>query len=104
VASSNDLAVETTLSSLLYARRIPVWQRQGYTVWLYFLEIGGADLAVARVAQRVAAGGHGLPEIDIRRRHKRGIQLFPTYRNLVDAWYHFRVEQKDSVLVAHKDP
>ena len=73
-------------------------------MWLYFLEVETADLAVTRVAERVAAGGHGIPEPDIRRRYARGLALFPAYQKLADAWYLYRVDQKGSVRVGQKDP
>ena len=57
VANERDFAVETTLSSSQYARRIPAWRTRGYTVTLIFLEVRDADLAVVRVALRVAMGG-----------------------------------------------
>jgi predicted ABC-type ATPase len=102
VRARQDLAVETTLSSSLHAQRIPGWRSRGFEIWLYFLEAESSDLAVARVAQRVAAGGHGIPERDIRRRHARGIALFPTYRALADAWYHLRVDQNGMTLVGYQ--
>jgi predicted ABC-type ATPase len=81
LSTGESFAVETTLSSTNYARRIPGWRRRGYLTTLYFLQAVSADFVVARVAQRVAAGGHGIPEPDIRRRFMRGIQLFqPTKR------------------------
>lgn len=43
------------------------------------------------IRSRIAAGGHGIPEADIRRRHARGLALFPVYRQLADSWYHFTV-------------
>jgi predicted ABC-type ATPase len=52
-----SFAFETTLSGLRYARLIPGWQRQGYRVKLFFLSLGTPELAVARVAARVAQGG-----------------------------------------------
>jgi predicted ABC-type ATPase len=104
VRQSSSFAVETTLSSRQHLRRLPAWQKRGYNVWLYFLEVEWAGLAVARVAQRVAAGGHGIPEADIRRRHARGLALFPDYQAACDAWYHFRVNAKGSVLVDYKAP
>jgi predicted ABC-type ATPase len=88
----------------MYARRIPAWRRNSFAVRLYFLEIASADIAVARVAQRVAAGGHGIPEADIRRRHARGLALFPAYRQLADSWYHFQIGQGGPVLVDFLDP
>lgn len=96
--------VETTLSSLMYAREAPAWRQAGYSIWLYFLEVATADIAVARIALRVAAGGHGIPERDIRRRYARGLRLLPAYRSLADVWYHYRVDQKGPTLVADKTP
>ena len=56
-------------------------------VTLQFLALVDADTAVARVAQRVAQGGHGVPEDVIRRRYHAGLrQLFTTYMALVDSW------------------
>ena len=104
LARTDTFAVETTLSSMSYARQIPAWRQAGYLVWLYYLEVESADLSVARVAQRVAAGGHGIPEADIRRRVARSQKLWPAYRSAVDAWYHFKVDAKGPTLVAHKSP
>ena len=95
VARTADFAIETTLSSMGYARRIPGWQSAGYRVTLFFLEVPNADLAVARVAKRVAGGGHHIPETDIRRRHRRGLDLFrEVYRHRVDQWYWYKWNDK----------
>jgi predicted ABC-type ATPase len=84
-----NFAVETTLSSRTYAGRIPRWQSVGYFVTLHFIDVPSADYAVARVAGRVAAGGHDVPEDDVRRRFSRGRQLLPAlYQSLVDEWYY----------------
>ena len=57
------------------------------------------DFAVHRVAIRLAAGGHGVPEPDIRRRFHRGLALFhQVYKPLVDEWYHWRSEDGGLVL------
>lgn len=89
VASKQSFVVETTLASRMYALRIPKWKSLRYTVGLHFIEVPDADFAVKRVAQRVALGGHDIPEPDIRRRYERGLRLFADlYRNQVDSWYH----------------
>lgn len=45
------------------------------------------ELALLRIKQRVVQGGHDIPEVDVRRRFKRGIHnLFHVYRPLLDAW------------------
>ena len=88
IAAGGDVVIETTLSSRQYARRIPTWKAKGYRATLIYLEVPDADFAVARVATRVANGGHEIPEPDIRRRYARGLALFTsTYRQLVDQWY-----------------
>jgi predicted ABC-type ATPase len=91
VATGRDFAVETTLSSSQYARRMPAWRTRGYTITLIFLEVPDPDFAVARVALRVAMGGHNIPEEDVRRRYARGKALFESvYRSLADVWYWYK--------------
>jgi predicted ABC-type ATPase len=85
-----SFALETTLSSPMYARRIRSWRGAGYRVSLHFIEVPSADFALRRVAMRVAAGGHAVPEEDVRRRFLRGIDLFArVYKPIVDEWYHW---------------
>jgi len=83
-------AIETTLSSTMYAGRLRAWSRLGYRTTLHFLELPSADYAVERVARRVAAGGHSVPEVDVRRRFHRGLRLFRyVFKPLPDRWYHW---------------
>jgi predicted ABC-type ATPase len=87
VARGTGFAFETTLSGVAYARQIPVWRRQGYFVKLVFLSLPSADMAVARVAGRVAQGGHHIPEPVIRRRFEAGLRNFHhRYKPIVNAW------------------
>ena len=85
-----SFAIETTLSSTMYARRMRLWQRWGYCVSLHFIQLPSDDFALQRVAMRVAAGGHSVPESDVRRRYHRGLALLEqVYKHLVDEWYHW---------------
>jgi predicted ABC-type ATPase len=87
VKRGESFAIETTLSGRTYARMIPQWKQAGYQVVLFFLQLPSEDLAVARVADRVAQGGHHIPEPVIRRRFLAGIANFHAlYKPLVDAW------------------
>jgi predicted ABC-type ATPase len=87
VVRGESFAIETTLSGRTYARMIPQWGQAGYQVALFFLQLPNEDLAVARVADRVAQGGHDIPESVIRRRFQAGIANFHNlYKPLVDAW------------------
>lgn len=82
-----SFAFETTLSGRIYARWIPRWQGQGYRVKLYFLRLSTPEQAMERVAQRVAEGGHNVPEQVIRRRFEAGWRNFQeVYRQIVDEW------------------
>jgi predicted ABC-type ATPase len=80
-------AFETTLASRSLAWWLKQRQREGFAVNLIYLWLPNADLAVARVARRVAAGGHDVPEKDIRRRYERGGKNFiQLYAPLADTW------------------
>jgi len=82
---NRSFAIETTLAGLSYRPRINRWKQLGFNVSLLFLWLPSADFAVSRVAERVAQGGHSIPEADIRRRYDRGLKnLTRAYLPLVD--------------------
>jgi predicted ABC-type ATPase len=81
-----DIVLETTLSSLLYARRIPDWRAKGYECGLIYLRLPTVEASMARVGHRVKMGGHGVPERDLRRRFGRSLGNLPAYKALVDTW------------------
>ncbi len=88
--SQRSFAIETTLSSRMYAKRMPLWKSYGHRISLHFIEVPSSNYAVRRVACRVIAGGHPVPEMDVRRRYHRGLTLFhEVYKPLVDEWYHW---------------
>lgn len=85
--TTQSFALETTLANRALAARVPRWQAAGYHVALVFVWLPSADMAVQRVAARVRAGGHSIPEATIRRRYRAGLRLFlHGYRPLVDSW------------------
>jgi predicted ABC-type ATPase len=87
VKAGKSFAFETTLSGLSYARHIPKWRKSGYFVKLIFLQLPSADVAVARVENRVRQGGHDIPEPVIRRRFEAGLKNFHgVYAKIVSAW------------------
>ena len=90
VRKAESFAFETTLAGLVYVRRIGRWRAQGYHVSLIFLRLPDADVAIARVAERVRQGGHHIPEEVIRRRFAAGLLNFErAYKGAVDAWAEF---------------
>jgi len=87
VRKGASFAFESTLAGRNYARWIPRWRAAGYHVKLIFLSLPTADLATARVATRVAMGGHNVPETIVRRRFDAGLRNFKAlYRGLVNSW------------------
>jgi predicted ABC-type ATPase len=83
-----DFVVETTLASLTYAQKVPVWRKRGYIVSLVYLRLASVAESLARVRKRVAAGGHDIPPAHIQRRFQKSLMYFDTiYKPLVDEWY-----------------
>jgi predicted ABC-type ATPase len=82
-----DFAFETTLSGRFHARWLRGLKAAGYRTHLIFLSLPSADLAIARVADRVRRGGHHVPDAVVRRRFIAGLRnLFSVYMHAVDAW------------------
>lgn len=90
IVARRSFAVETTLSSPRYARMAKeaqagwIFGDNFWRVGLLYVGLRCADLAVKRVARRVASGGHDIPEADIRRRFFRSCALLPQYMQSVD--------------------
>lgn len=100
VAHGESFAFETTISGLAYVRHIREWKNLGYHVSLFFLALPSAEMAIARVAERVKQGGHDIPEDVIRRRFSVGKQNFETrYRNAVDAWAWYDNSGDEPVMI-----
>ena len=82
-----DVVLETTLATRSHAVRIRDWRAAGYRVELIYLRAPSADFSVARVARRVAQGGHGIPEEALRRRFLLSLEYLETvYKPIVDRW------------------
>ena len=83
-----DFGFETTLSGRTYLKLLTDMRVNGYFVALFFLWLPKMDLAVARVQNRVQAGGHDVPREDVRRRYRAGVRnLFRLYRPILNGWW-----------------
>lgn len=65
--------------------KIQQLQEEGYFVLLCFVGLSNADLSIARVLTRVAAGGHGIPELKLRDRFPRTQQAIMKAKSIADA-------------------
>lgn len=87
IQRGDSFAFETTLSGRSYAQSIPQWRATDYHVKLIFLSLPTVEIAIARVASRVAQGGHAVAEDVIRRRFDSGLRNFHNlYNRIVDSW------------------
>ena len=84
---NNSFVIETTLSGKYLIKYIKKAQAKGFEVELIYLFLEKPETNITRVAIRVVAGGHHVPENDIIRRFYRSQQMFfDVYKDLVDRW------------------
>lgn len=96
-------AFETTLSGKTYLALLKLLRSKGYRVHLFFLWIPTAGLALERIKDRVAGGGHDVPSADVRRRFRRSVKNFiNVYEPLLDSWMLFNNSGQMPLLVAEK--
>ncbi|MCC7146215.1 MAG: zeta toxin family protein [Phycisphaeraceae bacterium] len=82
-----NFAFEATLSGQAFAARLRELRTGGYTIYMAYIWLRHADLAVQRVRQRVESGGHSVPEHVVRRRFNRSAENFMRiYRPLAEFW------------------
>lgn len=85
VSVGRDFAFETTLAGRAYSRLIRRLRENGWRVELIYLALPDPDMARNRVAERVAHGGHDIPDADIERRFYRSLSnLLGHYAGAVD--------------------
>lgn len=87
-ASGADFAFESTLASRSFAPWISTLRgRQNYQFHVIFVSLPSPEMAIARVADRVALGGHDIPVEIVRRRYGRSLRnLFELYIPLAQTW------------------
>jgi len=99
-ARREDFAFETILAGRTYCRQIHGIEIVGYIIRIIYLWLPSPDLALSRIQARVEAGGHSVPEADVRRRFKRSLaNLFGIYRPLVNSLNLFDNSGDSPVLI-----
>ena len=82
-----SFAFETTMASRTFAPWIRGLLSEGYAFSLVFLYLPNAEVALARVSERVRTGGHSVPEETVRRRYVTGLRnFFHLDRPLATTW------------------
>lgn len=100
IETDRSFVLETTLSGRGHLTRIRKVADAGWTFHLHYVWLRSPDLAVARVGDRVAHGGHFVPEQDIRRRYERGLRQLPDFVTCADYWYVYDNSTSRTELVA----
>lgn len=86
-AARRSFAFETTLSARTYAPWLAELRKAGYAVHLFYYWLRSSEVAINRVAERVRAGGHFVPDDTVRRRYTRSVANFlDLYRPVVTTW------------------
>lgn len=98
-----NFAFETTGAAKLHIRTLQHCRDSGYQTGLVFLYLSSAKLALERVKLRVSQGGHDIPEIDIKRRYYKGLEmLFTGYIPIVDTIEIYDNSYMRATLIAKK--
>lgn len=87
IENGKSLAVETTLSGQRLFAIMEMARKNDFGLQLHFVGIDNPELALERVRQRVACGGHDVPEKDLRRRFSRSFQNLPRAIQICDTSY-----------------
>ena len=110
VENGKDLLIEVTLAGHGFRRVVHHLKQAGYTVHIIFIFLKSPDLCVNRVRERVADGGHDVPEEDITRRFYRSmVNFWRIYKNIADTWtlysnsgnlfYEVAIGEKDKINI-----
>jgi predicted ABC-type ATPase len=77
IEKGESFAVETTLSGKSYLQMMVDARIRGFEVVLVYIGTENVEINLARIRNRVLAGGHNVPESDVRRRYKRSFENLP---------------------------
>jgi predicted ABC-type ATPase len=100
---SEDFAFETTLAARTFALFLRKCKTQGYKINLVYVWLESSELAVNRVARRVASGGHNIPEDIIRRRYERSQRNFAElYLPIADRFQVYDNSGNNNSLIAYR--
>ena len=102
LSSCRSFAVESTLSGRAHLSLIARARALGYCIILIYSFVDSVDACIARIAMRVQAGGHFVPDEDVRRRYLRSKRNFlNVYSPVADEWMLYYNGDSVPVLVAH---
>ncbi|MFL6947225.1 MAG: AAA family ATPase [Xanthobacteraceae bacterium] len=100
-----SFAFETTCAGIGYLRLLKMCRTRGYRLTLIFLWLPSTDAALARVARRVAQGGHPVADDVVRRRYRAGLRnMRRHYLPLADIGLVYDNSDGARILIAERRP
>ena len=85
IRARESFAFETTLAGRAYLQLVERLRRDRWHVELIYLALPSVDMSILRVAERVAHGGHSIPQAAIKRRFPRSLRhLLNEFSHRVD--------------------
>lgn len=79
-----SFAIETTLASASTLATMREARQQGFAIRLVYVCLEDAEINIERVRERVARGGHHVPDDDVKRRYERSLRNLPAALRLAD--------------------
>jgi predicted ABC-type ATPase len=104
IHARKSLSIESVLSHASKLDELRQAKRRKYRTYLYYVAMDVVELSVARVAERVAGGGHDVPEDKIRKRYDASLaNLLPALKLAYRA-YIFDNSGLEAKPIAEKTP
>jgi predicted ABC-type ATPase len=107
IETAQSFIAETVLSSDKYERRLQHAHSQNFEVFMIYVTLLDAEMAIERVRARVALGGHPVPEGKIRERFERShdhlVRFLPLLDRLMVFDNSFDPDEGEPMLVLEKD-
>jgi len=98
--SSKSFTFETVMSAPDKVDLLAKARRRGYRTYLYFVATEDPAINVERVKNRVASGGHNVPEMKIVSRYHRSLELLRGAIRNSDRAYFFDTSEESSCYFA----
>jgi predicted ABC-type ATPase len=77
LSKAESFAVETTMAGKNYLQMMLDARNRGFEIVLVYIGTENVEINLARIRNRVLAGGHSVPEEDVRRRYRRSFDNLP---------------------------
>ncbi len=74
---AESFVVETTLAGKNYLQMMLGARKRDFEIVLVYIGTENVEINLARIRNRVLAGGHDVPEEDVRRRYNRSFENLP---------------------------